>query len=110
MKTIKSLLVAGMASFLTLAAFGNITMSGVAFGAIQTAVGMQGTFKHAMWRAIENPTLIWAILVGIILCEISGAILCWIGAARMWGGRNSSEAFAAGKRSAQLGLGVGACL
>ena len=44
MRTIKTLLVAGMALFLSLAAFGNITMSDVAFGAIKTAVGME--YRH----------------------------------------------------------------
>ena len=109
-RTIKILLVAGMALFLTLAAVGNITMPDVAFGAIKTAVGMQGTFKHAMWRAIENPVLIWMTVCGIVLFEATGAVLCWIGAARMWAGRASAESFAAGKRVARLGLGVTACL
>jgi len=112
MRTIKTLLVAGMALFLTLAVIGNVTMPDVGFGAIKTAVGMQGTFKHphAMWRAIESPALIWTILGGIALLELSGAVLCWIGAARMWAGRASAEAFAAARRVARLGLGVTACL
>jgi predicted small integral membrane protein len=112
MRLIKILLVAGMALFLTLAAFGNITMPDVGFGAIKTAVGMQGTFRHphAMWRAVESPVLIWLMLGVIVLFEIVAGVLCWMGAARMWAGRASSEAFAAGKRTARLGLGVAACL
>ena len=110
MRTIKTLLVAGMALLLSLAAFGNITMSDVAFGAIKTAVGMQGTFKHAMWRAIESPAIVWGIFALIVLVEVAAAVLCWIGVARMWGSRASTEAFVAAKRRAQFGLGVAACL
>jgi predicted small integral membrane protein len=110
MRTIKTLLVAGMALFLTLAAFGNITMPDVGFGAVKTAVGMHGTFHHAMWRSIESPALIWLILGSIAASELAGAVICWIGAARMWAGRASAEAFASGKRTARIGLGVAACL
>ena len=51
MKTIKIVLVAGVALFLTLAVVGNLTMSDVGFGAVKTAVSMETTFKHpgAMW-------------------------------------------------------------
>lgn len=112
MRTIKTLLVAGMALFLTFAVVGNLTMPDVGFGAVKTAVGMQGTFKHphAMWRAVESPTVIWLMFAVIVLSEITGAVLCWIGAVRMWAGRASTEAFAAAKRTARLGLGVVACL
>ncbi|HZF16635.1 MAG TPA: DUF2165 domain-containing protein [Steroidobacteraceae bacterium] len=110
MRTIKTLLVAGMALFLTLAAFGNITMPDAGFGAVKTAVGMQGTFHLAMWRSIESPALIWLILGTIAASELAGAVLCWIGAARMWTGRASAAGFAAGKRTARIGLGVVACL
>lgn len=63
----KTLLVAGMALFLTLAAVGNITMPDVGFGAVKTA-------------------LVWLILGSIAASELAGAVLCWIGAARMWPG------------------------
>ncbi|MBI1731953.1 MAG: DUF2165 domain-containing protein [Gammaproteobacteria bacterium] len=112
MRIIKTLLVAGMALMLTLAAFGNITMSDGGYGAVQGAIGMQTTFQHpnAMWRAIESPMLIWLAFGLIVLCETAGAVLCWIGAARMWQGRASKEQFAAAKATAYLGLGVAACL
>jgi predicted small integral membrane protein len=112
MRTIKILLVAGMALMLTLAAFGNITMSDGGFGAVQGAVGMQTTYQHpnAMWRAIESPVLIWMAFGLIIACEIAAAVLCWIGAYRMWQGRASTELFEAAKAKAVMGLGVAACL
>ncbi|MBF8270459.1 MAG: hypothetical protein HW386_2168 [Gammaproteobacteria bacterium] len=112
MRIIKTLLVAGMALMLTLAAFGNITMSDGGFGAVQGAVGMQTTYLHpnGMWRAIESPVLIWMAFGMITCCEIFAAVLCWIGAFRMWGSKNSKEQFHAAKASAYLGLGVAACL
>jgi predicted small integral membrane protein len=101
-----------MALFLTLAALGNITMPDGGYGAVATAVGMEGTSQHpnAMWRAIQAPALIWIVFAGIVLLEIVGAVLCWIGAARMWAARGSAATFTAAKRMAHLGLGVTACL
>src|SRR3990170_4757805 len=112
MRIIKILLVAGMALMLTLAAFGNITMSDGGFGAVQGAIGMQTTYQHpnGMWRAIESPVLIWMAFGLITLCEISAAVLCWIGAIKMWGSKSSKEQFHTAKASAYLGLGVAACL
>ena len=112
MRIIKTVMVFGMALFLTLAALGNITMSDGAFGAVSTAVNMQGTFQHpnAMWRAIESPALVWVSLCVIVIFEILGAVLCWMGTVKMWQGRNSTEAFKAAKEKAMLGLGVTACL
>lgn len=112
MRIIKILLMAGMAFFLTLAAFGNITMSDAGFGAVQTAVGMKTTFQHphAMWRAIESPALVWIAFGLIVLGEIAAAVLCWMGTIKMWRGRASKEAFDAAKSTAYLGLGVTACL
>jgi len=112
MRIIKILLVAGMALMLTLASFGNITMSDGGYGAVQGALGMQTTYlhPHGMWRAIENPVLIWMAFGTIVFCEISAAILCWIGAFKMWQGRASQEQFQAAKARACLGLGVAACL
>jgi len=112
MRIIKTLLVAGMALYLTQAAFGNITMSDSGFGAVAGAIGMQTTFQHpnAMWRAIDSPALIWMAFGAIVLCEITGAILCWIGAGRMCKSWGSKEEFAAAKTTAYLGLGVAACL
>lgn len=112
MRTIKTVLVAGMALMLTLAAFSNITMSDGAFGAVQGALGMKTTFQdpHGMWRAIESPALIWMALGLIVLCEITSAVLCWIGAVSMWRGRASKELFEAAKTKACIGLGVAACL
>ena len=54
--------------------------------------------------------MIWIALGGIVLLEIAGAVLCWIGAGKMWAARGSAATFTAAKRMAHLGLGVTACL
>lgn len=112
MKTIKIVLVAGVALFLTLAVLGNLSMSDVGFGAVKTAVGMETTFKHpaVMWRAVTSPALVYAIFGLIVLLEAIGAVLCWIGAARMWGARQDSGSFYRASGLARVGLGVTASL
>lgn len=112
MKLIKIALVAGMALFMTFAVIGNTTMPDVGFGALKVAVGMQTTFKHpgAMWRAVTAPWALYLMFTGIVLGQATGAVLCWIGAARMWARRNESLAFEEAKSSAILGLGVVAAL
>jgi len=112
MKTIKIVLVAGVALFLTLAVVGNLTMSDVGFGAVKTAVSMETTFKHpgAMWRAVTSPGLVYAIFGLIVLVEAIGAALCWAGVARMWGARQDTASFYRAGDMARIGLGVTAAL
>jgi predicted small integral membrane protein len=111
-KTIKIILVAGTALFLTLAVLGNVTMPDVAIGAIKTAVGMETTFKHpaVMWRAITSPAWIYAIYAAIVLVEAVGAALCWTGAYRMWAARKDGATFQRATALARIGLGVTAAL
>ena len=108
MRIIKVIMVVGMALFLTFAVLGNVTMSDIGFGAMKTAVGMETTFKHpgAMWRAITTPALLWTIFAGIVLFEALGAVLCWIGAARMWTARRDANGFEGAKSLAIMGLGI----
>lgn len=112
MKMIKIILVAGTALLLSFAVLGNVTMPDVGFGAVKTAVGMETTFKHpgAMWRAITNPLLVYAIFGCIVLVEASAAVLCWIGAGRMWAARRDNASFHRATGMARLGLGVTAAL
>jgi predicted small integral membrane protein len=113
MQNIKIILVAGVALFLTLAVLGNVTMPDLGTGAVKTAVGMQTTFQHpgAMWRAITNPALVYAIFGLIVLTEAVAAALCWTGAARMWGARKADPAaFHRAANLARVGLGVTAAL
>ena len=101
-----------MALVLTLAVLGNLTMPHTGFAAVSTAMGMQTTYRnpHAMWRAIQNPLLIWAAFGLIVLSEATSAALCWAAAVKLWRSRGHKERFAAAKSVAYLGLGVAACL
>ncbi len=111
-RTLKTLLVAGMALVLTLAVLGNLTMPHTGYAAVGTAMGMQTTYRnpHAMWRAIQNPVLIWAAFGLIVLSEATSAALSWLAAARLWRSRGEKQQFNAAKSTAYLGLGVAACL
>lgn len=112
LRTLKTLLVAGMALVLTLAVLGNVTMPHTGYAAVSTAMGMQTTYRnpHAMWRAIQDPVLIWAAFGLIVLSEATSAVFSWIAAARLWRARGQKEQFSAAKSTAYLGLGVAACL
>ena len=112
MKTIKIVLVAGVALFLTLAVLGNVTMPDVGFGAVKTAVGMETTFKHpgAMWRTSTSPVWVYAMFGCIVLVEAIGAALCWAGAVRMWAARKDGASFYRAGAVARIGLGVTAAL
>lgn len=111
-RNLKTLLVAGMALMLTLAAFGNVTMPNTGYEAVRIAMGMQTTYRnpHAMWRAVESPVLIWAAFGLIVLAETTSAALTWIAATRLWRGRANKVQFDTAKSTAYLGLGVAACL
>ena len=112
MRMIKTILVAGLAVFMTLAALGNITMPDTGIGAIGAAVGMETTFKHpmAMWRAITSPWLVRTIFGAIVLLEALAALLLWRGVLRLWSARGDAAAFRAAKPAASTGLGFVACL
>ena len=112
MKIGKIILVLAMGLFLTLAAFNNcMTLQGT-FVAVKSAVDMQGTFKVPvlMWRAIENPTLIWLCVAAIVITEAVAGLLCLWGAYRLWAARASAANFNAAKTTAMLGLTLCAVL
>jgi predicted small integral membrane protein len=112
MGIIKVLLVGGMALLMTFAVLGNVTMPDLGLGAVQTTLSMETTLRHpgAIWRAITSPALVHVVFGGIILVEASAAVLCWIGAARMFTARKNPQAFESAKSIAVLGLGVVAAL
>lgn len=81
----KILLLAAIALFATLVAFGNITDYGSNFAFVQHVFMMDTIFPDATikYRAIESPFLHHAGYIFIIALETLTAILCWIGAARL---------------------------
>ncbi|MAL01080.1 MAG: hypothetical protein CL536_02870 [Alcaligenaceae bacterium] len=78
----KVVLVAAMALFATLVAFGNITDYGSNFAFVQHVLMMDTIFPNATihYRAIESPFLHHAAYILIIAAEALVAILCWVGA------------------------------
>jgi predicted small integral membrane protein len=108
----KIVLVFGMGLFLCLAAMNNTLSLHGTYGAVKSALDMQGTFKvpALMWRAFENPAYIWMAVAGIIACEAVAGLVCLWGAGRMWAARSSAAAFNSAKSTALLGLSIAAAL
>lgn len=77
-----TVLVAIMAAYMTLVAFGNITDFGTNQQFVQHVLKMDTTFNDpdVMWRSIDNSTLADIGYIFIIIWESLAAILLWIGA------------------------------
>ena len=59
------------------------------------------------FQATENPLLIWAGVLFIVASKISVAVLCGLGAWKMWNARRGdSKAFSAAKQLALAGCGI----
>lgn len=103
----KTALVAAVALFMTLVAFGNVTDYGSNFAFVQHVLSMDDTFKSPslMWRAITSPALHHAAYALIIAWEVLAAVVLWLGALRLWAARaGDAAAFAAARGTAVLGL------
>ncbi len=106
----KILTVAAIALFATLVAFGNITDYGSNFEFVRHVLMMDTIFPDSTikYRAIENPALHHAAYIAIIATEALTAILCWIGAWKLWSVRYATAAlFNNSKGYAIGGLTVG---
>lgn len=105
----KAVLVAGIALFFTLVAFGNLTDYGSNLAFVQHVLSMDTIFPDSSlgWRAVTSPALHHAAFGLIIAWEAAAALLCWIGAARLWAAADDRVAFAQARPAAVLGLTVG---
>jgi len=106
----KTALVAAMAFYASLVAFGNITDYGTNYVFVQHVLKMDTIFPGASitYRAIDNPFLWQAFYLLIIAAETLTAILCWIGAVRMLQSlRSSAETFNRSKAWSIGGLTFG---
>lgn len=106
----KTAMVAAIALFATLAAFGNITDYGTNFAFVQHVLMMDTIFPDSTiaYRAITSPALHHAAYVAIIAAETAAAILCWIGAYTMLSRLNDTAAgFNRSKGWAVAGLTLG---
>src|SRR5204863_3009150 len=78
----KIALVAAIALFASLVAFGNLTDYNTNFVFVEHVVSMDTIypFSTIKYRAISNPTLQHTAYAVIIITQVIIAVLCWIGA------------------------------
>ena len=110
LRDIKTLMVAGLALYPLLVAFGNITDYGSNYVFVQHVLSMDTTFpgNKLMYRAIANETLWHAAYWLIILGEGLTCILFLIGVVHLWQARHGAgAAFNKAKRFAVIGATMG---
>ena len=106
----KVAMVAAIAVFATLVAFGNITDYDTNFVFVQHVLSMDSIFPGSTitYRAITNPALHAVAYAVIIAAEALTAVLCWIGALRLLRRlRGPAEAFNRAKAWSIAGLTLG---
>ena len=105
----KTALVAAIAFFASLVAFGNITDYGTNWAFVRHVLSMDTIFETSTirYRAIESPTLQTTAYLLIITAETATAVLCWIGAARLLFASADAAAFNRAKGFAVAGLTLG---
>ncbi|TFL14699.1 DUF2165 domain-containing protein [Pusillimonas caeni] len=106
----KILLVAAIALFASLVAFGNITDYGSNFAFVHHVLLMDTIFPTATikYRAIDSVFLHHAAYIFIIALETLTAVLCWWGAGRLLGNvRAPAAEFNRTKNIAIAGLTLG---
>jgi predicted small integral membrane protein len=82
LRTVKILLVLGVALYYSLVVFDNLTDYESNYFFVQHTLSMDTTFpgNHGLWRAINSPALATTFYWSIILWEMVIMALCW------WGG------------------------
>ncbi|QPC88354.1 DUF2165 family protein [Mesorhizobium sp. NBSH29] len=106
----KTALVAAIALFSSLVAFGNITDYGTNFAFVQHVLMMDTIFPDATikYRSIASPAVHNIAYILVILAETAVAILCWVGAFAMLGRVGASDRdFNRSKTLAIAGLTLG---
>ena len=104
----KVVMVAGLAAYALLVAFGNITDYGSNFAFIQHVMSMDTTFpgNRLMYRAITSPALHRIAYGAIITGEGLTGIVLALGAGRLWTARGDAARFAAAKGMVALGAAL----
>ena len=106
----KTALVAAMAFYASLVAFGNITDYGTNYAFVEHVLKMDTIFPDATihYRAINEPWMWTAGYLLIIVAETATVVLCWIGAVAMLRRlRDGATAFNHSKAWAIGGLAFG---
>lgn len=110
LRAAKIAMVASIAAFATVVAFGNITDYDTNFVFVQHVLSMDTVFPRSSitWRAISSPALHHVAYAIIIAAEALTAVLCWIGAARLLRQlRAPASAFNRAKAFSVAGLTLG---
>ncbi|HEX4489100.1 MAG TPA: DUF2165 domain-containing protein [Terriglobales bacterium] len=110
LRTIKLLLVFGVAIFYSLVVFNNITDYGSNYEFVRHVMMMDSTFpgNRGMWRVINTPLLHTVFYISIITWETITALLCWWGGFRMVQAlRGTPAAFQYAKRVSIVALALG---
>jgi predicted small integral membrane protein len=106
----KAALVAAIALFASLVAFGNMTDYNTNFAFVEHVLSMDTIFPFSTikYRAITSPALHQAAYAVIIAAEAATAVLCWIGAALLARHiRADAGTFNRAKTFAVIGLTLG---
>ena len=106
----KVIMVAAIALFASVVAFGNLTDYGTNLAFVQHVLSMDTIFAFSTirWRAITEPALQHAAYAAIIAAETATALLCWIGAFLLLRNiRAGAGAFNRAKTFAVWGLTLG---
>lgn len=106
----RTAVVASVAFFFTLVAFGNITDFGSNWQFVQHVMSMDTTFQspNLMWRAVTSEPLQLAAYWLIIIWQVVTAVLLWWGVGRMFKTRNAGRGtFARARNIAVVGLTAG---
>lgn len=106
----KAAMVAAVALFATLVAFGNLTDYDANFVFVEHVLSMDTIFAESRigYRAITSPSLHTAAYALIIITEIAVAVLCWAGAVALLRNlRADARTFQQAKTLAVLGLMLG---
>ena len=110
MRAAKAALVAAVALFASLTAFGNLTDYNTNYAFVQHVLAMDTIFPFSTikYRAITDPTLQRAAYALIIAVEGAIAVLCWIGVVALVRRlRADAAAFNRAKTYAVAGLALG---
>jgi predicted small integral membrane protein len=109
-RTSKTIMVAAIALWVSLVAFGNITDYGTNFAFVEHVLSMDSVFPETTvrYRAITSPLLHHVAYILIIATETLMALLCWVGVFRMLQSLQASAiAFKNAKGFAIAGLTLG---
>lgn len=109
----KIVLVAAVAFYCLLTAFGNITDYATNLPAVERALSMKDVFPNSTitYRAITNPALQNAAYMFIISLESLTALLCAFGAWKLFRARKqTASVFNHAKSWAVAGLTLGVCI